>query len=294
MIKGLTDKAVEGFPRIGRLSKGDHGPDGMMRDLDYFTASFDDEAATQAFARAYGPKPREVHFYLPANRLAECWKTQYEGYITGRMVAASDGEFFSYLVDLNTYQVVVSGKNRNAAGQPVNVNTGLPEPHRAVVGKTRRGDDVTMKATGRLSMVLPRVGRFATVELRTSSYLDVVELDKNLKVVETMAQMNGLSLMEIPMIVRRKAQMINFPNRNGGTNKRESWLLHVEVDARFAAVKLIEYESRLELPAPAPEVVQGEFRGEPVWLPAGEMNMSRPLPRGQSYHEMDEAGRRVY
>ena len=300
MIKGLTDTHSERFPTIGRICKGAkvESANGGTRpvDLDYFSAVFapGEELAGRMFKQAYGEKPREVHIYLPSDNLAEMWKTQYEAYITGRMVAASDGEWFTYLVDLATFEVIVSARNKDAQGRCVNIHTGQPEPHRLVVGQTRRGDDVVMKATGRLTVIVTELGRFATLEVRTSSVLDVMELTANLNVL---GNLNGGRLMGVPMILKRRPKEISYPNANGGRSKKVSWLLSIEADPRFVAYQLWQFTHSFELPAGMEEVHRRDAEEEEVEV-EGEfkaaVNMSEPLPKGQSYHVMDEAGRRVY
>src|SRR4030043_2419917 len=110
-IKGLSDRGLA-FPEIGQIRKGAPKEEGKNRpgkDLEYFRVTIDEKEteAIATFTKAYGDKPDSINVILPFNEIDKMWEAWLEAYTAGRMAARSDGEYFVYLVDTNTGEVLV-------------------------------------------------------------------------------------------------------------------------------------------------------------------------------------------
>ena len=97
-IKGVSDKGL-GFPRIGRIKKGEmqpsrNNPDVMKPvDLDYFKIEFEKgfEHLVEKFFGVYPAEPKSINIRLPFNEIPEMWDPFLEAYTASRLLARSDG-----------------------------------------------------------------------------------------------------------------------------------------------------------------------------------------------------------
>lgn len=219
-IKGLTDQAAA-LPIIGVLRKGEKKPETGNRpgkDLTYFRFTSDDALAVKMFSEAYPTQEelRSINVFLPFKTTDENIDSWIEEWIAGGLVHRCDGE----------NQVLW----RNIFG---GYETG-----------SRPCEHCQGKQVGRLSVIVPELGRFATVTVLTTSIHDIINLTRQLRSYEAMTG----DLRGIPFTLRRRAQKISTPDDKGKRVRREKWLLSIETQPRWTMLQLTAME-RNALPA---------------------------------------------
>lgn len=256
-IKNLTDRGPD-FPIIGHIRKGapksEKGYAG--KDLKHFRVEFEPgaEDSAELFKSIYGDTPDSIRVWFPfkeIDRVADFWLEAYTG---GALIARSDGEFFQYLIDHETGKVIVTnGKS---------VETGQPVPHVDVVGqyKSQKGQmvDITMKPTGRVKVIIRELQRGAFLMLHTTSIHDVARISAQL---EGIANLNGGSLANIPVDLRRVPKQVSRTNPDGSKTRSEKWMLEMEVGQDWVGNLLLD---------------------------AGTVNVARVLPAGILEPEADD------
>lgn len=246
-IKGLTDRGLS-FPQIGNVRKGGkkekrtdkNGREYEIqgKDLTYFRVEFDEKEAQSAalFLEKYGNQPTEINFVFPFNEIERCWEAWLEAYTAGRMVARSDGEYFTYWLGDKGEVKVLGGVDEN----------GAKVPHTEIVGKDYKGNPVKMRPVGRLRIVIPELQRLAYLVVHTTSKHDIINISEQLEGIKTI---NGGRLVGIPLVLRRRPRMISTPDPSDKSKRmrREKWLLSIEADPEWVKAKLMEVK-RAALP----------------------------------------------
>jgi hypothetical protein len=221
-ILGLTDQQAS-FPRIGILRKGDKKPNDKQpgRDLDHFRFTSEDASVTATFEAAYGKEPRRVNVYLPFRTTDENFPCFQEAWVAGGLKHRCDGK-----------TTILSQRDDG---------TYWHQPQPCPGG---------CKAVGRLSVVVPELGRLAFVTVLTSGINDVKNLTSELRGLE----MGIHDLRGIPMIVSRVKGMVSSPEfypkdhpkagqRTGRRVRREKWLLHIEAAPSWVARQLASQQA---------------------------------------------------
>lgn len=252
-IKGLTDRGLA-FPEIGQIRKGkketrkrkDKSEYTVPVDLTYFRVLFDEKEieSAQIFRDKYGEEPDEINIILPFDEIERCWDAWLEAYTAGRMVARSDGERFTYLIDTESGEILV--KN----GEPFK-----PYKDGQSVGKDYKGKDVFCRPVGRLKVIVPELARAAYMTVMTSSIHDIANLSAQL---EAFKQINEGVIKGIPLVLRRRPKMISTPDlKNKGQRvRREKYLLSIEADPVWVKAKLSEVK-HLSLPGDGYSLLPG-------------------------------------
>lgn len=237
-IVGLTDRAAE-FPQIGSVRLGAPKPENGNRpgaDLKHFRVEFDESETESlaAFTNAYGTKPVELNVLLPFNEIERNFDAYYEAYVAGGLVYRSDGETVLYEIDPKTgTKLVTNGEPR--------------KPHRANVPG--------MKATGRLKVIVPELGRAAFLVVHTTSVHNIANLSKQLAALQ---YINGGRLAGIPLKLRRRPVKISTPTPDGKRARREKWLLSIEADPTWVQRSLSAMQQAALPQLTAPEVIEAE------------------------------------
>ena len=266
-IKGLTDRGLS-FPEIGQIRKGAKKEGNAPgKDLTYFRVEFDDKEvdAAKKFFSIYGREPDEIRIVLPFNDIPRMWDAWLEGYTAGRMVARADGEYFTYLIDTQTGEILV--KNG------LDIKTGLPKPYidGQAVGywsdKNGRKQPVFCKPTGRLKVIIPELGRAAYLTVMTTSKHDIANISAQLDAFKTVN--NGL-IAGIPLILRRRPKKISCPNADGTRARRIKWMLSIEADPQWMK-RMLGHLNALALPGGDGELI-ALSSGEEVEVSQEEFN----------------------
>ncbi len=261
-IKGLTDRGLA-FPEIGSIRKGAKKSDERKpgADLKYFRVEFDEREVESAeiFRRVYGNQPTEINILLPFNEIDKVWDAWHEAYTAGRMVARSDGEFLTYLLDVETGEVRVLG------GHPK-----TPHPADGIVGfyKDSKGSKqpIKLRPVGRMKVVIPELKRLAYLTLHTTSIHDIMNLSSQLEAIRVM---NSGRIAGVPLILRRRPKMISTPGPDGQRVRREKWLLSIEADPQWVKAKLLEIK-HLSLPGNGLNLLPEKVEDLPVEMDADD------------------------
>lgn len=204
-IIGLTDKAPA-LPRIGQLRKGGKKPEkGIGKDLHFFRFVSDDEDTAAAFARWYGNQPNGIRILLPYRTVEEnlfAWK---QAYTAGAL---------QHRCDRNTC-VLWRDEDGSMRTDPKPCPGGC-------------------KYSGILEVIIPQLGRLATVSVITGSINDIINIHANLLWLQTT---NG-SLQGIPLILRRVEREISTPRDGGKRTRAKKWLIQIEAEQDWVRLQL--------------------------------------------------------
>ena len=227
-IIGMTDKEAR-LPGIGQLRKGSpKGQNRPGRDLDYFRFTSDDQEALEAFAANYPSQPRQLRVLLPYQTGDENMQSWKESWTAGALQHRCDGQTTTLLL--------------TRAGD---YDT---EPHPCP------GD---CKQVGRLTVILPELGRLATVTVLTTSIHDIINLTSQLRSYDLIRD----DLRGVPFILQRKPKMVSVPLPDNKRTRLEKWLLSIEIAPDYVQKHLAQVE-HLALPEPvmdhhtAPDVIE--------------------------------------
>ena len=255
-IKGLTNRGLA-FPEIGKIRKGAKKTGNAPgQDLTYFRVEFDEEEieAAATFKSIYGEQPNDIKIILPFNEIERMWDAWLEAYTAGRMVARSDGEYFTYLIDAETGEMIVNGGIELKSNQP------KPYVEDQPVGyyTTGRGEKkpIFCKPSGRLKVMLPELSRAAYVTVLTTSLHDIINISEQLEAFKTL---NDGRLAGIPLILRRRPKNISTPSgQNGKRARRIKWLISIEADQKWAQ-KVFSHYNQLAAPGEMQALPSGEY-----------------------------------
>jgi len=218
-IKGLTDRPAA-FPSVGILRKGEKKvkENAPGKDLTFFRFVTDDDLAAKMFAEAYPDEEalRNINIFLPFKTTDENMDSWIEKWVASSLVYRSDGE-----------TVVLWRKERGGFSTELK-----PDPKPAVGEDGKRADGSSQ--VGRLSVIIPDLGRFATVTIMTTSKNDILNLTRQLRGYEALLG----DLRGTPFVIRRRPHMISTPAQNGKRARRESYLLSIETQAQWSIQRL--------------------------------------------------------
>ena len=195
------------FPNIGKLRKGGERPatgKAPGKDLEYFRFTSDDERALTMFEAAYGKEPQAINVYLPMPTTDENFSSWQEAWVAGGLQHRCDGETCTiWLKPDGTYS---------------------QEPKPCPGG---------CKEVGRLMVIIPELQRMAYVTAETHSINDIITITDNLSAIESIAG----TLTGIPFVLKRVAREISTPGQDGKRARRTKWMLSIEVDPVWAALR---------------------------------------------------------
>jgi hypothetical protein len=196
------------FPNIGKLRKGGERPSSGKapgKDLEYFRFTSDDERAVAMFEAAYGKEPQAINVYLPMPTTDENFSSWQEAWVAGGLQHRCDGETCTiWLKPDGTYS---------------------QEPKPCPGG---------CKEVGRLMVIIPELQRMAYVTAETHGIWDIITIDERLRAVESVAG----SLTGIPFILKRVKKNVSTPGKDGKRVRRDKWMIDIEVDPVWAAIRL--------------------------------------------------------
>ena len=217
-IIGLTDRAAR-LPEIGQLRKGAPKPErGVGRDLTYFRFTSELPGIEARFLERYGEQPAVISpIYLMGRSPEESFEAWREHWVVGGLVHRCDGVTCVLWRDKD-------GSTYNTTPKPC---PGETDPKTGLL---------LCKQTGRLSMILPELGRQATVCAITSSKWDIIHLQEQLSALYLM---HG-SLLGIPLVLRRASRQISVPGKDGKRARMAKSLLSIEAMPQWFELKLAE------------------------------------------------------
>lgn len=245
-IIGLTDQAAK-FPIIGVLRKGEKKVSEKRpgKDLTYFRFTSEDSLALADFYEAYPNETtqRHINVFLPHKTTDENMDSWMEQWVAGGLVHRCDGKV-------------------------------------TTLWRTDKGDYSTeakacpggCKQVGRLSVIVPELGRFATVTVQTTSIHDIKNLTQQLRGYESLQG----DLRGIPFVITRRPRFVSTPAPDGKRVRREKWLLSIETQPEYtkAQIASMAHEALPQIP----DVVDSPHYMTIEGLPAGVVSPNEEFP----------------
>ena len=163
---------------------------------------------------------------IPTKSVWDGWEWYNETYnAAGMLIARADGDQYITRKDPLTMEKVVEH------GQPYEkFNPG------DVIQYERDGKtyQLKMKSMGRLLLFLPELGEFVSFELRTTSYIDCLLIDQNLRAIQGVADFlnNGVA-GGIPLDIYR-VEMDSPWHKDGVSRKGKQWFIQIKANEAWA------------------------------------------------------------
>lgn len=245
MIKGVTDRPRNFFPRIAKIRLGvkrtGQGGSEYPSDTDYFVLTDAPEVA-----KVYGDKPKRLVAMFPSNDQEEIFPTRLEAWKSSKggkskLFCNSDGETAS--------RIYVG--DRDVQGHAI-VKT-MPEDERPDVGELFTMpcpheecpffDNRSCRRVGRLNIVLPEVTLTGTYQIETSSMWGFGNILDMIEWIRKMTRWSGMPLgdfaWKVPFELTRRPQQMTPPGMEGKTVIKHVLALSViDDDARLAELNL--------------------------------------------------------
>jgi hypothetical protein len=205
-IRGLTDQGAR-LPQLGTLRKGGKkekktGKDGKTietygKDLnEHFRFESENADVAAAFAQEFGVSPTEIkNIYIPFDTVDEAFEAWQEEYVASGLKHRCDGKTC----------VLHLKKDGTYSDEPIPCPGGC-------------------KASGRLKILIPQLGRRGVVTVLTTSKHDIINIHGNLLDL----QMAAGTLKGIPLVLSRVAKKISTPAGDGKRARREKWLVSIQ------------------------------------------------------------------
>lgn len=289
------------FPQIGQIRKGllktgnAPGKDLKDRFRVMFEPGADNDASKARFIQAYKNRGLEmidgqivvpeltVLFPFPA--VEQNWESWYEAYTAGRMVARADEHHFIRWIDTATGQIKVNNGEPYTSFDPGMVVGSYKH------GKTGKPVQITAKASGRLTVVLPELARLAHHTVMTTSIYDVVKILEQLEalafIMRFIPQANGLA--GVPLTLRRRMTEVTWTQADGSAKRVKHGLICIEAEPGWVE-QMLRRMHEMALPAgdlgkallPAGDEVELDIRPEDQAQAAAEAD------QGDAYEDPDE------
>jgi hypothetical protein len=167
-----------------------------------------------------------IRAMLPTKNAMDSWHWSNETYnAAGTLIASADGEKYITKKDPNTGELLV--KN----GEPYTpfiVGDAVPYE------KNGKQYFLKLKSVGKLDLFLPELGEFVSFELRTSSYIDSLNIYKNLMAIQGIADvLNGGVVGGIPLDIYRIEVETPYMDDNG-SHKASQWFIQIKANSEWA------------------------------------------------------------
>jgi hypothetical protein len=177
-------------------------------------------------AKYHTLKPEKIRAMVLSRSVWESWSWANEAYNAGRMIAKADDEH--YLVKRNP----LTGEYEVKDGEPFTPF----EPGQSIHYVNHDGNKIELKirTVGRLRLFLPEMERLVQFTLKTTSYYDRMNIDRQLNSIQVLANtLNGGNAAGIPLNVFRMAQDVIWNKPDGSAQRVEKWLVNIEADSEW-------------------------------------------------------------
>lgn len=212
---------------LGSISKGYGGQGQRMGENSSFNVKFRDNAdldIVNYFKKIYGNEPRKISFYLPSEDIDKCIIAPYTAFNASKtLLAVSDGEYFSYIANLNnpldTRNPYLRNGKRCSDGQAI--------PHQQsldFVGKPK----IKMIMSGQLFVFVKELleeGVFQTMTVKFHTIRDRDMLRKRLEFTRQFAASIGVPLTAVPFFVTKQKARTAFTDLSGNSRQVEHFYL---------------------------------------------------------------------
>lgn len=168
-----------------------------------------------------------IRAMIPTAKAMDGWEWSNKTYNgSGMLIASADGERYITKKDPITMETLV--KN----GEPYTKF----EYGDAIEYKNESGKTITLKlkSSGKLKLFIPEMGEFVSFELRTTSYIDSLNIQNNLLAIQQIADtINGGIAGGIPLdIYRVEVETPYF--LKGKSHKGKQWFIQIKANSDWA------------------------------------------------------------
>lgn len=212
---------------IGSISKGFGGQGQRMGETAAFNISFRQNADPEIkdyFLKVYGGNPSKINFFLPCSDIDKCITAPYTTFNSSRtMLARSDGEFFTYIANLenplNTAEPYLRNGLRCSDGQKV--------PHQPDLGFLGK-PGAKMQMSGQMFVFIKELleaGVFQTMAFKFHTTADRDMLRKRLCYIRDFAAGLNVPITAIPMFLTKYRKMTSYIDPGGVPRRSEHFYL---------------------------------------------------------------------
>lgn len=273
--------SIPQFPEIGRIRKGAQKTANRPgEDLKYFRFELDENEteAKAAIAKLYPEKPASLRIWLPFKTVEENFWWGREAYVAGGLLHRCsvqehwEDRTIEFQRDGSGQTIISHGKPRQKCKDGESVGSWKNRETGEIV-------QVYCRPVGRLKIILPELQRLVFFTVLTTSIHDIENLKNELGAYE---QMGPKGLAGIPLILKRVPKKISRPDKKEGRVRCEKWLLHLEVDPRWAQKLFVALTnaSMPDLPAlePPKGITEAEWTEEDTDEDEQGQDFSRSIP----------------
>ena len=144
---------------------------------------------------------------------------------SGMKIAEADGEKFIMRKDPITMETLIKD---GMPYQKFNVGEAL------TYVKDGKSYELKLKSSATLDLFLPELGEFVSFELRTSSYIDSLYIQKNLLAIQQIADaVNGGVAGGIPLDIYRVEMEVPYVS-GGSSHKSKQWFIQIKANAEWS------------------------------------------------------------
>lgn len=168
-----------------------------------------------------------IRAMIPTAKVMDGWEWSNKTYNgSGMLIASADGERYITKKDPLTMETLVK------RGEPYTKF----EYGDAITYKNENGKviNLKLKSSGRLKLFIPELGEFVSFELRTTSYIDSLNIQNNLQAIQQIADaINGGMAGGIPLDIYRVE--VDTPYfLDGKSHKGKQWFIQIKANSEWA------------------------------------------------------------
>lgn len=164
---------------------------------------------------------------IPTARVMDGWEWSNKTYNgSGMLIASADGEKYITKKDPITMETLVKRGEPYTPftyGDAISYNNGKKEVK------------LELKSSGKLKLFLPELGEMVFMELRTTSYLDSLNIEQNLLAIQGIADViNGGVAGGIPLDIYRVEQPVPYMGDDGKPHTANQWFVQIKANSEWA------------------------------------------------------------
>jgi len=168
-----------------------------------------------------------IRAMIPTARVMDCWEWSNKTYNgSGMLIASADGEKYITKKDPVTMETIVK---RGEPYTPFNYGDAIS------YNNGKKEVSLELKSSGKLKLFLPELGEFVSFELRTSSYIDSLNIQQNLEAIQQIADaINGGMAGGIPLDIYRVEQPVPYMGEDKKPHTSNQWFVQIKANSEWA------------------------------------------------------------
>lgn len=212
---------------IGSISKGFGGKGKRMGETASFNVNFRQNADPEIkdyFLKTYGEHPEKINFFLPCNEIEKCIIAPYTTFNASQtLLARSDGEFFTYIANLENPLNKAEPYLRNG----FRCSDGEKIPHQPDLGFLGK-PNAKMKMTGQMFVFIRELleaGVFQTMAFKFHTIADRDMLLKRLMYIRDFASRINVPVTAVPIFLTKYRKVVPYKDASGTIHNSEHFYL---------------------------------------------------------------------